>query len=64
MCQVKEVGGLGLNDLYLMNLAFWAKQAWPIKNESESILSKTLQNKYFFGTELFSVTKKNCSKSL
>lgn len=42
----KEVGGLGIKSLYIMNLAFMAKLGWRIREEKYQIWAKAILVKY------------------
>ncbi|KAL9664501.1 hypothetical protein QQ045_019904 [Rhodiola kirilowii] len=44
---VKEEGGLGLRNFYLVNLALLIKQAWRIYTNPELLLSKVYKARYF-----------------
>ncbi|XP_050369122.1 uncharacterized mitochondrial protein AtMg00310-like [Argentina anserina] len=47
MCQSKEEGGLGFQNMELFNHALLAKQVWRLLHQPESFVFRTLKAKYF-----------------
>lgn len=50
MYESKKNGGLGMRNLQVFNEALLAKQAWRILRYPDSLMAKTLKNKYFPNT--------------
>jgi hypothetical protein len=46
VCNSKEIGGLGVRDLRVFNIALLGKWWWRIRNEKESLWYKVLEQKY------------------
>lgn len=61
MCKPVYLGGLGIKDLELHNLAFIARSGWRIFNSPDSIVTQLLQAKYCQNTKLWDCVKKNGS---
>ena len=54
-CLSKDGGGLGMRNLRAFNKALLAKQAWRILTNPNSLMAKTLRQKYFPNSEFLSV---------
>lgn len=51
MCKVKEDGGLGFKKLRHFNISMLAKQAWRLVNNTNPLLTKVMQARYFPGSD-------------
>ena len=47
LCQPKEAGGLGFQDLMAFNKALLAKQGWRLLSNTHSLFFRTFKSKYF-----------------
>lgn len=51
LCNVKEVGGLGFKKLRQFNIAMLAKQSWRLINNSNPLVTKLMQARYYPDTD-------------
>ncbi|RZC94057.1 hypothetical protein C5167_016752 [Papaver somniferum] len=56
--QKSKEGGLGFRDMHIFNRALLAKSAWKLCFDVESMMAKSLQDKYFKDGDLFNLKKK------
>ncbi|KAK3183014.1 hypothetical protein Dsin_030300 [Dipteronia sinensis] len=62
LCKPKSHGGLGFKELSAFNQSLWAKQAWMILNDPETLAARVLKAKYFRTSNFLSAsTKVSCS---
>ncbi|XP_026377915.1 uncharacterized protein LOC113272265 [Papaver somniferum] len=54
----KEEGGLGFRDMHTFNRALLAKSYWRLSSDTESMMAKSLQEKYFQDGDLFNLKNK------
>lgn len=47
MCTPKNLGGVGIRNLSILNRAFILKLAWRLLNDDTSLWSRTIRGKYF-----------------
>ncbi|KAK4389697.1 putative mitochondrial protein [Sesamum angolense] len=50
MCPIRKEGALGFREMKAFNQALLAKQGWRLLKQHDSLLSRTLQAKYFHGS--------------
>ena len=55
MYKAKKEGGLGMRNLQIFNEALLTKQAWRLVKYPDSLMAKTLKNKYFPNTSFMDV---------
>lgn len=55
LCKVKENGGLGFKKLRDFNVAMLAKQTWRLVNNSNPLVTKLMQARYYPGTDFLNV---------
>ncbi|XP_052486358.1 uncharacterized mitochondrial protein AtMg00310-like [Gossypium raimondii] len=57
LCKPKGMGGLGIRDVRLFNLALLGRQVWRLINNKDSLCFKVLSSKYFPDGNIFNVKK-------
>ena len=57
MYKSKKNGGLGMRNLQMFNAALLTKQAWRVIKFPESLMARTLKNKYFPNTSFMEAKK-------
>ncbi|KAH1072015.1 hypothetical protein J1N35_024343 [Gossypium stocksii] len=53
LCHPKGMGGLGIRDIRLSNLAFLRCQVWRLINSKDTLCFKVLSSKYFPNSDIF-----------
>ncbi|KAA3483583.1 Ribonuclease H-like superfamily protein [Gossypium australe] len=53
LCHPKGMGGLGIRDIQLLNLAFLGHQVWRFINNKDTLCFKVLSSKYFRDGDIF-----------
>ncbi|XP_017617722.1 uncharacterized mitochondrial protein AtMg00310-like [Gossypium arboreum] len=53
LCKLKGIGGLGIRDVRLFNLALLGRQVWRLLNNTYSLCFKVLSSKYFPNGNIF-----------
>ncbi|MBA0876104.1 hypothetical protein Goshw_016968, partial [Gossypium schwendimanii] len=59
LCQPKGIGGIGLRNMRLFNIALLGRQVWKLINNKESLCFKVLSSKYFPDGNIFNAKKVN-----
>ncbi|KAA3477682.1 reverse transcriptase-like protein [Gossypium australe] len=59
LCQPKGMGGIGLRNMRLFNIALLGRQVWRLINNKESLYFKVLSSKYFPDGNIFNAKKVN-----
>ncbi|MBA0787677.1 hypothetical protein Gotri_026381 [Gossypium trilobum] len=57
LCKPKGMGGLGIRDVRLFNLALLGRQVWGLINNKDSLCFKVLSSKYFPGGNISKAKK-------
>ncbi|MBA0721553.1 hypothetical protein Golax_009079 [Gossypium laxum] len=57
LCKPKAMGGLGIRDIRLFNLALLGRQVWRLINSTDSLCFKVLSSKYFLDGNIFIAKK-------
>ncbi|KAL1172611.1 hypothetical protein V6Z11_A05G359800 [Gossypium hirsutum] len=57
LCKPKGMGGLGIRDVRLFNLALLGRQVWRLLNNTDSLCFKVLSSKYFPDGNIFHAKK-------
>ncbi|KAK5786023.1 hypothetical protein PVK06_040648 [Gossypium arboreum] len=57
LCKPKGMGGLGIRDVKLFNLALLGRQVWRLLNNTDSLCFKVLSSKYFPDGNIFHAKK-------
>ncbi|KAK8335227.1 hypothetical protein V6Z11_A09G040100 [Gossypium hirsutum] len=57
LCKPKGMGGLGIRDVRLFNLALLGRQVWRLINNKDSLCFKVLSSKYFPDGNIFKAKK-------
>ncbi|KAL1172599.1 hypothetical protein V6Z11_A05G358600, partial [Gossypium hirsutum] len=57
LCKPKGMGGLGIRDVRLFNIALLGRQVWRLLNNTDSLCFKVLSSKYFPDGNIFHARK-------
>ncbi|TYJ37047.1 hypothetical protein E1A91_A05G349200v1, partial [Gossypium mustelinum] len=57
LCKPMDMGGLGIRDVRLFNLALLGRQVWRLINNTDSFCFKVLSSKYFLDGNIFHAKK-------
>ncbi|TYG40902.1 hypothetical protein ES288_D12G131500v1 [Gossypium darwinii] len=57
LCKPKAMGGLGIRDVRLFNMALLGRQVWRLINNTDSLCFKVLSSKYFPDGNIFKAKK-------
>lgn len=64
MFPIEKGGRTRVIDLHLINFVFSRKLPRNMVNDSTNLLAKTLRNKYYYNSVIFSIQKDKCSWGL
>ncbi|TYI76843.1 hypothetical protein E1A91_D06G105100v1, partial [Gossypium mustelinum] len=57
LCKPKAMGGLGIRNVRLFNLALLGRQVWRLINNTDTLCFKVLSSKYFPDGNMFNAKK-------
>ncbi|MBA0844732.1 hypothetical protein Goarm_023173, partial [Gossypium armourianum] len=57
LCKLKAMGGLGIRNVRLFNLALLGRQVWRLINNTDTLCFKVLSSKYFLDGNIFNAKK-------